>query len=80
MTDATPGQKAMASRIADETIPEDSDAYDTHEARMADWYVASDPPSQPSSKRRNWRQSTPKGCLNMSPLPMSLGIFGTGII
>lgn len=32
--------KAMARRVADETIPEDSDAYDTHEARMADWYVA----------------------------------------
>jgi len=32
----------LAQRIADETIPEDSDAYDTHEARMADWYVARD--------------------------------------
>lgn len=34
--------KAMAERIANETIPEDSDAYATHEERMADWYVARD--------------------------------------
>lgn len=34
--------EGLARRIADQTIPEDSDAYDTHEARMADWYVARD--------------------------------------
>lgn len=42
MTEPSEEVKAMARRVADETIPEDLDAYETHEARMADWYVARD--------------------------------------